>query len=364
MPGMTPKSASDIVPVTLISGFAGVGKTTLIDHLRSQVGADKLVVFKDDGEEDLIEVLTDATENIKPGGSVIIEVSANLEPYPIVEFFEENPLPSNIRIDSLVTVIDGSTFLETLFDSADLQSMRLAIDEDDNRSSAEVMMEQIEFADIILINKKDLIAANDLETLATLLGRLNPHAQVYSCSQGRVPSEEILGAGLFHLEETDSGAGWLAELQGDFDEVDDTDGVSSFTYLEHRPFHPGRFSDMIAEFSAQGLVRAKGSLWMATRHNEIGLWNVAGRASVIASAGMWFAATPSSEWPEDEGERLEIMEDWVPPFGDRRQEIAFIGIDLDEGEIRDQLDACLLTHDEMRDGPESWNSLKDPLPAW
>ena len=115
---------------------------------------------------------------------------------------------------------------------------------------------------------------------------------------------------------------------------------------------------------APGLVRAKGSIWIASRHNEIGLWTLAGRASLITSAGAWFAATPTGEWPESEVERIEIMQDWAPPFGDRRQEIAFIGIDLPEEEIRQHLDHCLLTHAEMRDGPDSWRSFEDPLPEW
>ncbi len=360
---MIPES-SENVPVTLISGFAGSGKSTVIEALRRAPGGDKLVIIQDNGEEDLIEILSEAANRVEDGGAIVVECAPALEPYPIVEFFEENPLPEGIRIDALVTVVDGSRFMTDVFTSRDMESTGLAIDEGDDRSVSEVMIEQVEFADVIIVNKMDLINSADFSVLDSLMERLNPHAKRLHATRGAVAPKDVVRTELFHLEETDAGAGWLAELDGAFDEIGEVEGVSSFTYLEHRPFHPERFAEILTEFGFPGLVRAKGSVWIATRHNEIGLWTLAGRTSLITSAGHWFAATPASEWPSSEADRLEIMQDWVPPFGDRRQEIAFIGIDLPEQEIRSALDSCLLTHQEMRDGPESWSTLADPLPEW
>lgn len=356
--------SSQSIPVTFVSGYKGVGKSTLVRNLRAQPEGAKLLVVEDNGEEDLIELVTDAVKAVEDDGAIIIECAPNLEPYPALEYFEENPLPQGIRIDALVTVVDASRFLRDVFASKDLRATGLAIDTEDDRSVSEVLLEQIEFADIIVLNKLDLIDPGEVPVLSALLHRLNPRAGFIPTQRGVVNASDLLRQEAFHIDQTDAGAGWLAELEGDFDEFGEVDGVSSFTYLEHRPFHPERFAAMLNEFGVPGLVRAKGTVWLASRHNEIGLWTLSGRASLITSAGTWFAATPTSEWPASEADRLEIMQDLVPPFGDRRQEIAFIGIDLPEDEIRHQLNACLLTHQEMRDGPESWQMLLDPLPQW
>lgn len=356
--------SSQFIPITFVSGYKGVGKSTLIRKLCAQPEGAKLLVVEDNGEEDLVELVTDAVKAVDDDGAVIIECAPNLEPYPALEYFEENPLPQGVRIDSLVTIVDASRFLKDIFASSDLRVAGLAIDEEDDRSVSEVLLEQVEFADTVILNKIDLIEPEEVKLLEALLHRLNPRAAMITTSHGIVVPSHILRQGAFHIDQTDAGAGWLAELEGDFDEESEEEGVSSFTYLENRPFHPERFAAMLNEFGVPGLVRAKGTVWLATRHNEIGLWSLSGRASLITSAGNWFAATPTSEWPSAEADRLEIMQDMAPPFGDRRQEIAFIGIDLPENEIRHQLNACLLTHQEMRDGPESWQMLLDPLPQW
>ncbi|MEK7357398.1 MAG: GTP-binding protein, partial [Bdellovibrionota bacterium] len=240
----------------------------------------------------------------------------------------------------------------------------LAFDEEDDRMLSELLLEQIEFADVLVLNKTDLVSTEDADSQEALLVRLNPRARVFRCERGRVPSRDLIETGHFELDDTDDGVGWLAELSGDFPSHEGGFGVSSFTVIEHRPFHPIRFNELLNSFDVAGLIRAKGSVWVASRHHEIGIWSLAGKASLLTYGGAWFAATPAREWPPDERERAEIMKGWVPPFGDRRQEIAFIGLRMNEAEIRERLRECLLTPEEMKAGPEGWFTIPDPLPDW
>jgi G3E family GTPase len=355
------------VPVTIVSGFAGAGKTSFIEHLKRTMRARRPLFLFDDGERDLFGDIEKGV-NLEGADSIIIECAPNLEPFFVAEHLTDGddlqPPPRGIRVDTLVTIVDASNFVSQVNESADLSEFELAFDHEDDRAVSEILIEQVEFADVIVLNKTDMVAPRDLALLDAVLHRLNPRAKVVKAVRGVVDPTEVVGTGLFHFEETDDGAGWLAELQGDFDSMGKTGRVSSFTYIDRRPFHPLRFNELLSDFHVEGLVRAKGSVWVATRHHEIGVWSLAGKASILSYGGAWFAATPARDWPADERERAEIMKEWVPPFGDRRQEIAFIGIDLDAQSIRQRLEEALLTYQEMRDGPDSWYSIPDPLPDW
>lgn len=354
------------IPITLISGFSGAGKSSLVRHLLKSKSA-RLAIVEDDGEKDLFTEIEEAAE-MQAADAIVIECAANLEPFFIAEHLaegdDENPPAQGVHVDTLVTVVDAANTLKDLYGASPLHDRDLAFDSEDDRSVAELMIEQIEFADVLVLNKIDLVSDERADELEALLARLNPRAKILRAEYGRVNAKEVVATGSFDLEDTDDGAGWLFELSGDFRDGDGGHGVTSFTFLDRRPFHPVRFNDLLKDFTARGLVRAKGSVWVASRHGEIGVWSLAGRASLLTYGGPWFAATPLREWPPDERERIEIMQDWMAPFGDRRQEIAFIGLRMSEAEIRARLETCLLTPSEMEGAPDSWNALPDPLPDW
>lgn len=359
--------ASISVPVTLVSGFSEVGKTSVVEHLRRSLRARRPAFIYFDGESDLLEQIESAIE-MDGADLVVIEAACHLEPFAVVELLEEGEPgrlpPKGLRVDTLVTVLDANRLVEEVLGIQDMRERVANCEPEDERTVAEVLIEQIEFADVLVINKINLVDEGSLLKVEALAGRLNPRARLIRAVDGRVRSEDVIATGLFDIEDTDDGAGWLAELEGFFDEIGEVESVASFTYVERRPFHPLRFNEMLADFQVKGLVRAKGTIWVASRHHEIGIWSYAGGASLLSYGGAWFAATPAREWPRDERERADIMSEWAPPFGDRRQEIAFIGIGLSECEVRERVDECLLTADEMKDGPDSWFSIPDPLPDW
>lgn len=354
-------------PVTLISGYKSSGKSTVIDHLLKEARSLRLAVITDDGEKDIFTEIEEAS-GLHANDAIVVECAPSLEPFFVAEHLidgdEESPPPEGIRVDTLVTVVDASTFLKDIQSGSNLIERGLAFDEEDDRMISELLIEQIEFADVVILNKTDLVSTEVGDELESLLGRLNPRAKILRTEFGRVPAGDLVSTNSFDIEETDDGAGWLAELSNDFVETEGAFGVSSFTFVDRRPFHPIRFNELLSDFEIGGLVRAKGYVWVASRHNEIGIWSLAGTASLLTYGGAWFAATPARAWPQDDRERMEIMKDWTAPFGDRRQEIAFIGLHMDEEEIRERLEDCLLKPSEMVNGPDAWYSLPDPLPDW
>lgn len=359
--------AARTVPVTIISGYSGAGKSALVEHLSRALRSRRPVFIQADNEPDLLTELRTAVD-MNGADLVVIETVCHAEPFlyaeSLTQGLDSEPPPRGVRVDTLVTVVDASRFLQDVLAGDDLIDVVEDCDPEDDRTVSEILIEQIEYADVIVLNKTDLVDANGVSRVQALLERLNPRAKLLRATKGQVSAVEITGTGLFDLDDTDEGAGWLAELNGEFEGIEGIGEVSSFTYNEHRPFHPIRFNELLSDFDVRGLVRAKGSVWVATRHHEIGVWSLAGRASLLSYGGAWFAATPARQWPQDERERAEIMNDWTPPFGDRRQEIAFIGIEMNENEIRDRLNECLLTADEMKDGPDGWYLMPDPLPDW
>lgn len=361
------------LPITLISGFKGVGKSSLIESVRAGLSGSRLGIIRDDGERDILADIHDLVD--ERCDYLLIENPPDGEPFVMCELLQDGddhgvPPSEYCRVDCAVTVVDASTFIADVMGGDTLESRGLARDIEgefaDERTVPEVLIEQVEFADLIVLNKIDLISDGARERLISLLQRLNPHADLLPTLFGRVTARDVIDTGSFDMSTTDEeSVGWLAELLGEYEGFGVENGVSSFTYRERRPFHPARLARLIAEgFRGRGVVRAKGSLWVATRHHEIGVWSMAGEASVLTYGGAWFASTPVREWPTNEEERAEIMREWAPPFGDRRQEIAFVGIDLQEREIRSRLRECLMTDEEMKDGPDSWRALPDPLPDW
>ena len=237
--------------------------------------------------------------------------------------------------------------------------------EEDERNVADLLVDQVEFCDVLLISKTDLIDAQQLDELTAVLRSLNPDAELIPMAQGQVPLDKVLDTGRFSFERAQQAPGWLKELRGEHVPETEEYGISSFAYHARRPFHPQKFYDVLhGDWFGGKLLRSKGFFWLASRPQFAGQWSQAGGIARYGFAGMFWKAVPESRWPEGPEYRAAIMRYWQEPFGDMRQELVFIGQGLDETRIRQGLDACLLSDEEMQAGHEHWRSLPDPFPAW
>jgi G3E family GTPase len=267
----------------------------------------------------------------------------------------------------MVTVVDALNVLEGMCSGDELAELGMGADDEDDRTIASLLVEQIEFADVLVLNKVDLVDPEQLGEVRALLRRLNPRAQVLAVDHGRVELRQVLGTGRFDLDVAASSAGWMVELAAD-DLAGRTSetveyGVSSVVWRADRPAHPQRFLEMIGD-GLEGVVRSKGFVWLATRHDTMGLFSQAGLQVELEPIGPWLAAVDPEDWDLDDDERADLAQHWHPRWGDRRQELVLIGVDLDHDAVLAALDATLLHDDELELGPEGWRALHDPLPEW
>ena len=392
------------LPVTVLSGFLGAGKTTVLSHILNNRENKKVAVIVNDmseinidaatvksevslnrSEEKLIEMsngcicctlredlLEEVNKLAKEGrfDHLVIESTGISEPLPVAETFtfadEQGVSLSDVaKLDTMVTVVDAVNFLKDYQEAKYLKDKGESLGEDDERSVADLLVDQVEFADLILISKTDLVNTEDLERLKAILKTLNTDAKVLPIEHGNVDIDKVLNTGLFDFERARQAPGWLKEMRGEHIPETEEYGIGSFCYEARRPFHPDKFHEFLHNTKQYGkLIRSKGFFWLATRPEYAGQWSQAGGIARYGFAGLFWKAVPKKDWPEDEEYLASIKNQWVEPFGDMRQELVFIGQGLDQEKMTQKLDECLLTEEEVLKGREYWETLKDPFPVW
>jgi G3E family GTPase len=299
---------------------------------------------------------------------LLIESTGISEPLPVAETFtfegEDGKSLSHIaKLDTMVTVVDAFNFLRDYGSRDTLIERGEAMGDADDRTVVDLINEQIEFCDVIVVNKADMVSADDLQRLIAMLTTLNPRAKIVPAEFGKVELGQVLGTGLFNFEQAEQAPGWMKELRGEHVPETEEYGISSFVYRARRPFHPERFKQLI-DSEWPGVVRSKGMFWLASRYDFAGNWSQAGAICRNELAGKWWAAVPKERWPENADWRQSIKRYFEGDHGDRRQEIVLIGMGMDQAKITAMFDACLLTNEEMRLGKIGWKQLADPFPVW
>jgi G3E family GTPase len=331
---LSPRSevADRRLPVTVLSGFLGPGKTTLLNQVLANRQGLRVAVIVND----MSEVNIDA--QLVRGGDAALS-------------------------RTMVTVVDAERFLDDLGSLDDLRARQLALGEEDERTIADLLVDQVEFADVLVINKADRVSAEQLGRLEAILAHLNADAERIVTTRGVLDPARVLGTGRFDFAKAEAAPGWQKELAGIHIPETEEYGIGSFVYRARRPFHPERLWHRVLE-GIPGTLRVKGIFWIASRPDWMIAWAQAGQMLEIQPVGHWYAATPEAQWNIDEEARAQLEMLWHPDLGDRRQELAIIGQDLDRDGIVAMLDACLLTEAEMAGGPAAWQALADPFPAW
>ncbi len=300
---------------------------------------------------------------------LLIESTGVAEPLPIAETFtfrdEDGVSLSDIaRLDTLVTVVDAVNFMPDYLEAQSLKEINAELGEEDERNIADLLVEQVEFSNVLLISKSDLVSSDQLNNLTAILKRLNPEAEVVPMMMGQVPIAKLLNTQRFDFDKAEQAAGWLQELRGSHQPETEEYGISSFVYQARRPFHPTRFYNYLnyTDWQNGKLLRSKGFFWLASRPEWVGSWSQAGGTMQHGFAGRWWASVPESEWATDYV--ADIRANWQEPFGDSRQEIVFIGQNINAERVIAELNACLLTDAELAAGVSAWKNYQDDFPSW
>ena len=397
-------TTSNRLPVTVLSGFLGAGKTTVLSHILNNRQDKKVAVIVNDmseinidaslvknevslnrSEEKLVEMsngcicctlredlLIEINKLAKDNkfDYLVIESTGISEPLPVAETFtfadESGESLSDVaELDTMVTVVDAVNFLKDYDEAKSIQETGESLGDEDERSVADLLVEQIEFANVLLISKTDLVSSKEIEKLNAILRSLNTSAHIIPISNGALEIDSVLNTGLFDFEKAKLAPGWLKEMRGEHTPETEEYGISSFTYVARRPFYPDRFFNFVHNTEKFGkLIRSKGYFWLGSRLEYAGQWSQTGGIARYGFAGMFWKAVPEHNWPTDEDSLATIKSQWEEPFGDMRQELVFIGQSLDQEAMIKALDECLVSEDDLLKDEEFWTTMNDPFPPW